>query len=140
LDLYQQLQIAAREYPQNPPFYGKSTQLVGDVRISGFGPQDRRIVTFNTTHVAAPYDRSIRATSYVVDLALTPEQLKDPARKRNFVVGESEKGLTILGTHEQLLGVYGEDLFARLLEQGFVQVGEIHALDIDRDTYESIEE
>lgn len=130
LSLYDQLHVKQREYYRNSN-YGKATKIVGDVKVSPLGSQ-RRIVNFTTTNVAGEQDWSINATSYIFDLTLEQEDLSDTKRKRNLVVGETEEELTIIGSHEELYQAHGKNLLLVLQQAGYKQIGEIHAIDIDR--------
>lgn len=112
--------------------YGKHTQVVGKVGVSPAGPQGRWMVNFTTTHVQDEGDWRVTASTMIFDVQSERLDESYPARQAHWVVGERGGQREIIGNYKQLHEASNGKLTDSLQGQGWNNVGEIWAADVDR--------
>lgn len=113
---------------------GEHSALVGNVRVSQTGPKGRYMVNFVTTHGMGPEDTQTQSSTYLFDETVGDLDHTYPARRENWVVGrQTEDGpIEVIGSHGDLYDETGGKVSAKLQSEGWVDMAEVWAGDVDR--------
>jgi hypothetical protein len=111
--------------------YGKHTLVVGNVEVSAAGPAGRWKVEVKTTQVNNSQDRQLVASTLFFDLNSDNLDEMYPARANHWVFGKREGSLSLIGNYQQLHEESNGNLSSSLVAQGWENIGEIWAAEVD---------
>lgn len=112
--------------------YGKATKVVGEVSVSPAGPEGRYIVNFTTTNSRGESDWRATASTFIFDVQPSDLDSTYGAREDNWLVGEKDGQSQIVGRYKELFDENGGKVAEALKTQGWQNIGEVRAADIDR--------
>ena len=112
--------------------YGRHTRVVGRVGVSPAGPQGRWMVNFTTTHVQNESDWGATASTMMFDVRSEHLDERYPAREDHWIVGDKGGKREVIGNYKQLHEASDGKLADSLQQQGWKNVGEVWAADVDR--------
>lgn len=130
LEAYRRLLEELHEYRGEE--YGKDVKVVGRIGVSPVGPEGRYSVNFSTTNLQGEDDPQVVVSTFIFDR--TPSKLDEsyPAREENWVVGRQDGKLQVVGNYKELHDASGGKLAERLKVDGWTDISEIWAADVNR--------
>jgi len=113
---------------------GQHSALVGNVRVSQAGPEGRYMVNFVTTHGMGPEDTQTQSSTYLFDEVAGDLDRTYPARRENWIVGRKteDSPIEVIASHGELYDEAAGSVSAKLQAEGWMDMAEIWAGDVDR--------
>jgi len=114
------------------PDYGDHAKIVGQISVSGTGPEGRYLVNFTTTNVNGEDDWRASVNTMLFDEASKDLDRSYPAREDNWIYGEKDGKLSLIGNYKEQFERSGGKIAGTLAQEGWKNLGEVWAADIDR--------
>jgi len=109
-----------------------NVKVVGKVKVSEIDPKQRYMLTFFTTNVEGENDWRVTASVVAFDVHASSLDKDFPARRKHWVVGEKNGSKEIIGNYGQLYESSNGKLTHHLKTQGWKNISEIWAVDVNR--------